>query len=427
MNDKKQPKAIQERAFKLRFYPWFIVLSLAIVGCLNYLDRAIITTMRVSIKDAIPMTDAQFGLLTSVFLWVYGIISPFAGFIADRFKRSWVIIGSLFLWSLVTWLTAFSTTFEELLATRVLMGISEACYMPAALALIVDYHRSTTRSLATGINLAGVMIGSSLGFLGGTVAENHRWDTIFIYLGILGIGYSMLLLLTLRDPRHEKVDIIKEINNTNTNDRVKFFVAIKELFKLRSFLLLVAAWGLTGIVTWSVFGWLPTYFQEHFSLSQGVAGLYATGYLYPFSFIGLLLGGFLADRWSKSNPLGRILVPIVGFCIGAPFLFFASSTSILSFTIISFVIYSLTRVFFDANAMPILCLIIDARFIATGYGILNLVSCIIGGIGLYAGGALLDSGIHLNIAFQFGGLIMALSVVIFFFIKKGLTPKGNNK
>src|SRR5690625_3533219 len=93
------------------FYAWFVVMSLAIVGCINYLDRTIITTMRVSIEGAIPMTDAQFGLLTSVFLWVYGILSPFAGFLADRFNRSRVIIVSLFLWSIVTWITAFSTSF----------------------------------------------------------------------------------------------------------------------------------------------------------------------------------------------------------------------------------------------------------------------------------------------------------------------------
>src|SRR5512133_1968129 len=126
-----------------------------------------ITTMRGSILEALPMTDAQFGLLTSVFLWVYGLLSPFAGFLADRFNRSRVIVGSLFVWSLITWLTAHATTFNELLATRALMGISEACYIPAALALIADYHRGPTRSLANGIHLTGVMVGSALSGVGG--------------------------------------------------------------------------------------------------------------------------------------------------------------------------------------------------------------------------------------------------------------------
>src|SRR5690606_14004347 len=108
------------------YYPWLLVALLCVVGALNYLDRMIITTMRGSIVEAIPMTDAQFGLLSSVFLWVYGFASPFAGFLADKFSRSKVIIVSLFVWSLVTWLTSLATSFEQLLATRALMGISEA-------------------------------------------------------------------------------------------------------------------------------------------------------------------------------------------------------------------------------------------------------------------------------------------------------------
>src|SRR3546814_5079603 len=130
---------------------WLYVFLLCIVGCLNYLDRIMITTMRTSIVDAIPMSDAQFGLLTAVFLWVYGVLSPFGGFLADRFSRSKVIVGSLLVWSLVTWLTSKATTFEELLVTRALMGVSEACYIPAALAFITDYrseeHTSELQSL----------------------------------------------------------------------------------------------------------------------------------------------------------------------------------------------------------------------------------------------------------------------------------------
>lgn len=400
---------------KPSIYAWVVVMALAIVGCLNYLDRTTITTMRVSIEGAIPMTDAQFGLLTSIFLWVYGILSPFAGFLADKFRRSRVIIISLFLWSLVTWLTAFSTSFEELLITRILMGISEACYIPAALALIVDYHTSTTRSLATGINLAGVMVGSSLGFLGGMVAESHRWNTIFIYLGIFGIIYSVILMFVLKDPySNNKHKISKEDSLAEIN----FFKTIKDLFKLKAYIQLLISWGLCGAVSWLVVGWLPTYFQVHFNLSQGIAGLYATGYLYPSALVGLLIGGYWADRWSKVNRGARILVPIVGLCIGVPCVLVAGYTFILPLAVISFMVYSLSKVFFDTNMMPILCIVVDPRYRATGYGILNLVACIIGGIGLYAGGALRDLNISLGRVFQAAALLMIISIVLLFMVKK---------
>ena len=144
-----------------------MVALLWLVACLNYLDRMILITMRSSIKEAIPMTDAQFGLLTTIFLVSYGLLSPLGGFVADRFSRSRIIIFSLFAWSATTWLTAHASTFGELLFYRALMGISEACYFPAAGALLMDYHRNTTRSLANGIHLSGVMVGSGLGGLGG--------------------------------------------------------------------------------------------------------------------------------------------------------------------------------------------------------------------------------------------------------------------
>lgn len=394
---------------------WLVVGLLAVVGCLNYLDRIMITTMRESIITAIPMTEAQFGLLTSVFLWVYGLLSPIAGFLADRFNRSRVIIASLFLWSVVTWITAYATTFELLLTTRILMGVSEACYIPAALALIVDYHRKNTRSLAVGIHMVGIMVGSGLGFVGGWVAEHHHWNTPFIYLGLIGIAYAILLVFTLRDAPSSQAD--KATGQTGA--KPGFFSALKDLFKLRSYNLMLIAWGLLGIVAWLVVGWLPTYFQEHFTLSQAMAGFYATGYFYPAALVGLLLGGWWADQWSKTNPKARIYVPVIGICIGAPCVFAASGTSYLMLAVVCFVIFALTKAFIDTNMMPILCLVANPRYRATGYGVLNLAACLIGGAGIYAGGLLRDAHIHLDVIYRVAALIMIVSAVLLVLAKPG--------
>jgi MFS family permease len=360
-----------------------------------------------------PMNDAQFGLRTSVFLWIYGLSSPFAGFLADKFKRSRVIIVSLFSWSAVTLITAYSTNFSQLLATRVLMGITEACFIPASLALIADYHRKDTRSLATGILEAGILVGSSLGFVGGWIAEKQEWNSAFIIFGLAGMIYSVILVFFLHDVDDKRL-ISAEVND---DKRVDFFLGIKELFKSGPFLLLIAFWGLLGIVGWLVIGWLPTYYKEHFNLSQGMAGLYATGYLYPASIAGLILGGFLADRWSRTNPLGRIYVPVIGLCIAAPCIFFASNTTLLPLALIFFIIYAITRVFGDANMMPILCMVSDPKYRATGFGVLNFFSCIIGGLGLFAGGVLRDSHIDLGRMYQFAALIIVICAAILFMVK----------
>lgn len=401
---------------KSPFRAWLVVALLCVVGALNYLDRNMIMTMRTSLVAAVPMTDAQFGLLTSVFLWVYGILSPFAGFLADRFSRSRVIIVSLFVWSAVTWLTAHATTFEGLLIARAFMGISEACYIPAALALIADYHRGSTRSLATGVHVAGIMVGQGFGGIGGWLAERHAWHFPFIIFGVVGIVYAVVLLFTLRDAPREGVANVADADAKTIKpaENVTFGAALRSLLSNRSFLLALTFFGLLGVVGWGLVGWLPTYFQERFNLGQGAAGFSATGYLNAGAFAGVLLGGFLADRWSRTNPRGRILVPAIGLCIAAVGVLALSLTSVFAVAIAGVVVYGVTRTFTDANMMPILCLIADPRYRATGYGMLNLLACIIGGIGIYAGGALRDAKVEMSSMFLFVCLMICICAVLLF-------------
>ena len=261
--------------------------------------------------------------------------------------------------------------------------------------------------------MVGIMVGSGLGFLGGWVAEKHYWNTIFVYLGIFGVLYSIVLAFTLRDSPKNSINEPSE----KDDNKVNFLSAVKYLFGLRSYILILFCWALVSISSWLLVGWLPTYFQEHFNLSQGMAGIYATSYFFGAAIAGLLLGGYWADRWSRSNPRARILVPAIGLCIAAPSIFIASYTGILPIAVVCFMLYSLTKSFIDSNMMPILCLVLYPKYRATGYGILNLVACIIGGIGLYAGGVLRDSNINLSSIYQFAAFTMIISIGILILVK----------
>ena len=397
---------------------WLIVALLWLVALLNYLDRLMITTMRDPIKDSIPMSDAQFGLLTSVFLWVYGALSPFGGFLADRFGRTRVILGSLLVWSLVTWLTAHARTFEQLLWARAVMGISEACYIPAALALIADYHRGPTRSLATGLHMSGVYAGAALGGVGGYVAEQYGWRIGFSMFGAFGVGYALVLMLGLRDAPMDS-------RATQTECRLKACTtisadvgdALNALFSAPGFYVLLALNALVGAANWGINGWLPTYLKEHFKLGLGEAGLSATGYIQMASFAGVLIGGVWADRWSRSNPRGRVLVPAIGYCVAGPCLFLSAATGTLPLAIAGLIVFGLGRGFFDANHMPILRQLVDERYSATGYGFLNVVSCAAGGIMIYAGGKMKDAEMDLSLTFQLSAAGLLVAGIMLFALK----------
>jgi MFS family permease len=398
------------------FYSWVLVGLLWIVAFLNYFDRILITSMRDPIVADFSLSDAQFGLLTSVFLWSYGFLSPFGGFFADKYSRKRVIVFSVIVWSVMTFWTGFVSSFNEMLIARAFMGISEACYIPAALALITDYHRGRTRSLATGLHMSGLYAGMALGGIGGYISELWGWRYGFQVFGLFGILYSCVLLFFLKD--FETIPSKNEsYEGIVLHQSISLLESIRILFAEKSYIILLVYFSVFGMVNWLVYGWLPTFMKEHFHLNLGEAGISATGYIQIGSFIGVIIGGILADRWFRKNKRSRLYIVIIGFTLGAPFLYLMSATSIFGIAILGMAVFGLARGFNDANLMPILRQIVDSRYIATAYGFLNFWGTIVGGFMVYIGGALKDAKVDLSVIYQVSAVLMLFASWSLFKVK----------
>ncbi|MCX8109177.1 MAG: MFS transporter [Verrucomicrobiae bacterium] len=396
-------------------YAWTVVVLLVPVALLNYLDRQMLAAMKFSVMSDIPdiKNEANWGKVLALFKWTYAILSPFAGFLADRVGRRYVIFGSLLVWSAITWATGHVKTYEQLLVTRAAMGISEAFYIPAALALIADYHTGATRSRAVSLHQIGIYLGVIIGGFSGYAADHpdFGWRWMFDTCGIVGIVYSIPLVALLKNPPQSLVE--KESAKASPRS------ILNGLICNPSFILLVLYFTLPGMAGWIVRDWMPAILKAEFGIGQGKAGVSATFYWVAACIFAAPVGGWLADRWTRRTIRGRIYTSAIGMACITIAMFgvgYAPQTKSLAVAVLFLMLFGWGWAFFDSNNMPILCQVAEPRLRATGYGIMNFVSISCGGFADWFFGILRDQQIPLLMIFGifagFGLLSIALVLLI---------------
>jgi MFS family permease len=396
-------------------HAWLIVALLIPVALLNYLDRQMLAAMKFSVMQDIPGIDqeANWGKILALFKWTYAILSPIGGYLSDRFSRRHVVAGSLFVWSFITWTTGHVQTYEQLLWTRAVMGISEALYIPAALALIADFHNGPTRSKAVGLHQMGIYLGVILGGFSGYAADHPDlgWRWAFDLCGVIGLLYSIPLFFLLKNPvvAADKVSV-----------KQSPWGAAGELLGNRSFILLVLYFTLPALAGWVVRDWMPAILKAEFGIGQGKAGVSATLYWQVAAIFGAIIGGSLADRWMRRSNRGRIHVSALGMAMIVPAMFgvgFSPQTGHLSVAIAFLILFGLGWGFFDCNNMPILCQIARPDLRATGYGLMNFASISCGGFADYGFGVLRDHKVPLFAIFGIFASVAVISVILVLLIR----------
>ena len=401
-------------------YPWIVVALLWVVALLNYMDRQMLSTMRPSIQgDIIELKSAtSFGYLMAIFLWIYGFMSPVAGMLADRINRKWLIVVSLFVWSGVTFMMGYAQTYQQLYWLRAIMGVSEALYIPAGLSLIADYHSSKTRSLAVGIHMTGLYMGQALGGFGATIPARFSWHSAFHYLGMIGIVYSIVLIFFLREKKAPAV----ENDRIQTGNGSSLFKGLAVLFTNISFWVILFYFAIPSLPGWGVKNWLPTLFAENLDIDMSRAGPLSTITIAASSFLGVIFGGILSDRWVQKNLRGRLYTSAIGLGLTIPALLFIGFGHSIFHVISAAFCFGFGYGMFDANNMPILCQFVSSKYRATAYGMMNMIGVFAGAFITDLLGRSTDAG-HLGKSFAMlsGIVLLALIVQLYF-----LRPRYND-
>lgn len=402
-------------------YPWILVALLWVVALLNYMDRQMLSTMKPSMQVDIHelQSATNFGYLMAIFLWIYGFMSPVSGIIADRLNRKWLIVVSLFVWSGVTFTMGYATTFNQLYWLRAIMGISEALYIPAGLSLIADFHSSKTRSLAIGIHMTGLYMGQALGGFGATIAAKFSWQQTFHTFGFIGIAYSLILILFLKEK--------KNTDELLSSDKIviknpSLFKGLVLLFTNISFWIILFYFAIPSLPGWGIKNWLPTLFAENLKIDMATAGPMSTITIAASSFLGVIFGGILSDRWVQKNLRGRIYTSAIGLGLTIPALMLLGFGHSLFHVIGAAFCFGFGYGMFDANNMPILCQFISVKYRATAYGLMNMVGVFAGAFITDMLGKSTDAGnLGKSFAMMAGVVLIALVIQL-----KFLRPKAND-
>jgi MFS family permease len=382
---------------------WKVLALLFAAGALNYADRTAITSVFPLLRQDLGLTDVGLAAIGSLFLWSYALTSPVAGVIADRFSRPRLIAISLAAWSIVTAATGLVTDSSQLFALRLLLGISECVYLPAALGLLADYHGPNTRATALGIHTGGLTAGMIAGgTAAGYLSDRVGWRPSFLILGVLGVALEAVAAAWLRAPvTTTRAAVLREPVRTT----------LAALATTPSYGILLAESGLVALSTWIFINWLPLYFGETYQLSLAAAGFSGTFALTAGATAGVFAGGYLSDKLARGDGRKRMLLLGVFYATAAPCLLMFLLRPAVGILGLAILIHGFLRALGSSNEMPFLCDLLPPHRRGTAMGVMNAMNTFIGGSGVFISGMLMGRFGLTQIFIGLAGVVVLASAI----------------
>ncbi len=430
------------------WYSWAVVGMLWFICFFNYADRQAISAILPSLEIEFGFTKTQQGLIASAFMWIYALSAPLAGRIGDRVSRKMLILGGLYVWSIVTGFTAACARLWQFVFVRGAEGLGETFYFPASMSMISDYHGSKTRSRAMGLHQTSVYAGTVGGsWFAGWMAQYYNWRYPFVVLGAGGVLLGLVLATFIREPkrneaeRRERGELdddgapsdVPAADSPTTRSRnwrdylvvpfVEIFSFLWELVRNPSACLLILAFLGANFVAFVFITWLPTFLRDKYDLDLAQAGFSATVYLQTASMLGAITGGYLADRWGKLRAGGRSLVQALGALCGAPFIVWCGNAQELSTVIVAMTCFGFAKGIYDSNIWASLYDVVPAEKRGTAVGLTNMIGWLGGGLGATAFGVVVDHGITMSQAIS-STVVIYIAVAGMLVLSAFLAPRA---
>lgn len=364
-----------------KHYRWYVIAMLWCVCFLNYADRQAIFALFPLLRAEFHLSNVQLALVGSSFMWAYALFGPMAGWLGDCLSRKWLILAGLIFWLFVTTATILAHQFWQLAVLRGLNGIAEAVYFPAAMSLISSYHGAATRSRAMSLHQSAVYVGTiGGGVVASWLGEHFGWRSNFICFGTLGFLLSVILIFFLREPasgpsyNHETDTPHAKNPNLSLNKMAAQILGAPPVLRL------IFAFIGANFVAMVFMVWLPTFLYGKFRLTLAMAGMNATLYLQLAAIAGVLVGGSLADSFSRRDRGGRMRTQVIGLLVGIPFLVLSGQTGSLSWYIFAMIGFGFAKGIYESNIWASLYDVVQPHQRATAVGIMNSLGWLGGGI-----------------------------------------------
>ena len=403
-----------------RFYKWEVVLLLWVAFFLNQADRQAFNIVLPQIQEHLGASDSTMGLLSMLFTVFFAVTVPFAGYFADRMSRSRQLWVSTLIFSTATVFTGLSGGLFALILFRCFgTAVGQGLFAPTYSAIIAQYHDSSTRARAISLHQTSSYVGIIVcGYLAGRIAETIGWQYAFLIFGGLGVIFTPILLLRLRD----KPAGSDEETSAAPSEAVSMPAAIAGIFRIPTAVCIIVSYcalvfGLNGFLTW-----MPKHLKDTFDLSLSSAGFHSMMWHNVAACVGILAFSAVSDRIAARPGGGknRLLLQASGLILAAPCIVLMGVSDSFPVVCAALAGFGLFRGLYDSSLLTAFYEVIPPKYYSTSVAILFFFGYGTGALAPWILGIISDNvGLSVGIAslaavWAAGSIALLVARVLFF-------------